>query len=212
LRRRWGESRQSLSISDTPRQHLGYHTQRYGQFAIGFYREAAIRHGFNPVLYTLPDTDVLGSLYSGFAELEYVDSDAITDASQAIDGDISDLECEDGHEVEIDLSGPLGELETAASAIEETVSEAYQSFRRHLAFVKTFDHHEFETIYCEREWRAVDPFRFDYGAVAMIVLPRKADGRDFFTDFLVSYVSTAAGSLGIPSRVPVVPWEDLVEH
>jgi hypothetical protein len=35
-------------LADIPIVHLAYHARRYGKFAIGFHREAALRNGFNP--------------------------------------------------------------------------------------------------------------------------------------------------------------------
>ena len=40
-------------LADIPIVHLGYHAERYGKVAIGFHRESALRHGFNPVFYQL---------------------------------------------------------------------------------------------------------------------------------------------------------------
>jgi hypothetical protein len=49
-------------LSDIPAAHLRYHAYRYGKFAIGFYRKAVIKHGFNSVFYTLTDTSVIRSI------------------------------------------------------------------------------------------------------------------------------------------------------
>jgi abortive phage resistance protein AbiGi (putative antitoxin) len=44
------ESAPVCCLADIPIMHLSYHAGRYGQFAIGFHREAALRAGFNPGL------------------------------------------------------------------------------------------------------------------------------------------------------------------
>ena len=51
-------------LSDIPAAHLGYHAYRYGKFAVGFHREAAVRHGFNPVCrFVRPRASSRHSLY-----------------------------------------------------------------------------------------------------------------------------------------------------
>ena len=40
-------------LADIPIQHLNYHAERYGKFAIGFHRKSAIKNGFNPVFYII---------------------------------------------------------------------------------------------------------------------------------------------------------------
>jgi Putative abortive phage resistance protein AbiGi, antitoxin len=72
------------------------------------------------------------------------------------------------------------------------------------AFIKTFDENEFESIYTEREWRSISPFKFEYADVSMVVLPR--DG-GYFERFVAE-----AESIGLPKTVSIVAWEDLVEH
>jgi hypothetical protein len=71
------------------------------------------------------------------------------------------------------------------------------------SFAKTFTINEFDSIYCEREWRSTKEFSFKLSDVAMIVLPREKG----FYDDLVSKMFL----LGLQG-VPIVPWEDLIEH
>ena len=73
-----------------------------------------------------------------------------------------------------------------------------------LCYIKACNHDELETIFCEREWRSTSPFHFEFSDVSMIVVPR--DGGYF--ERLVG----DAESLGLPRSVPIVAWEDLVEH
>jgi hypothetical protein len=53
-------------LADIPTVHLAYHAARYGRFAIGFHRTSVVHHGFNPVLYTLPTTEVIRHILRGF--------------------------------------------------------------------------------------------------------------------------------------------------
>src|SRR5207253_3900562 len=127
-------------------------------------RESAIRHGFNPVLYTLHDTKIIQSIYQGFGELKYVDADAVRSAASEIEGAAEDND---------DVASGVTDIEMAADDIESAVDEAKESIERVLAFIKTFDNTEFSTIYCEREWRATKSLNFDYSDVAMLVIPRR---------------------------------------
>jgi hypothetical protein len=76
-----------------------------------------------------------------------------------------------------------------------------------VAFVKTFRRTEFSTINCEREWRSTHEFTFEID-VAMVVVPRFIGGVHYF----VNFVEKVVPALRIPRRVPVVAWDDLVEH
>ena len=81
------------------------------------------------------------------------------------------------------------------------------SFEEFIAFVKSFDHDELGTVYCEREWRSTKPFAFGFDDIAMIVVPRSTGVGDQYQRFVAE-----AESLGIPRTVSVVAWDDLVEH
>jgi hypothetical protein len=201
------QSRPVCCLADIPIANLPYHAQRYGKFAIGFHRAAALKAGFNPVFYSLHNTDILQSLYKGIINLKYVDPDEIESAVSDIETTVSNLACDKEHEVEVDLSDPLSELGSAADTIRDSVETAERGLEDLLAFVKTFDESEFQTIYCEREWRAVKTFDFDCRDVAMVVLPRQTDDRGFFSDFLAK-----ANGLNVPRSVPIIPWEDLLEY
>ena len=191
-------------LSDIPAAHLGYHAYRYGEFAIGFHRKSVLRHGFNPVFYSLEHTGVVRSIYEGFSELEIVDPWGITSAAEEIESAVADIE----EEVEIDVSSSLMEIESEAEFLADTVSSARESLREFVAFVKTFQENEFSTIYCEREWRALKSYEFSYEDLAMIVLPRRVGRTTYFEDF----IRTSAPRLKLPRSVPIVPWEDFVEH
>jgi len=74
-------------------------------------------------------------------------------------------------------------------------------------FLKSFDHRfEFDTVYCEREWRAVIPgeegdgFHFRDGDVCFILSPKE-------------WVQIVRANLPEKYRQkPIVAFEDLVEH
>jgi len=191
-------------LSDIPAARLGYHAYRYGKFAIGFHRSAAVWHGFNPVFYSLEHTGVVRSIYDGFSQLEIVDPSAIISAVDEIQQAVIDVE----DKVEIDVGFQLLDIEAEAGSLSDTVSAARETLREFVAFVKTFQDDEFATIYCEREWRALKPYKFSYDDLAMIVVPRSVGKRKYFSDF----VEEIAPRLKLPRTVPIVPWEDLVEH
>lgn len=199
-------------LSDIPAPHLGYHAYRYGKFAVGFHRSAAVRHGFNPVFYTLEDAKIIQSIYEGFTELNFVDLQYITHYAADIEDSMRDIQfAVEAQDADVDVA----QIENAASSIsletntaKHSIAKAQGSFREFLAFVKTFSVREFSTIYCEREWRSVKAFSFTMDDVAMIVVPRQISSRQYFAEFVRKIVP----QLQIPPTVPVLPWEDLVEH
>ncbi len=207
-------------LADIPIAHLSYHAKRYGKFAIGFHRDAAIQHGFNPVLYTLHDTDVVRSIYEGVGMLRLVDADLIhSHGEEAIDHaqEMADLtlELEKQEDLSNEISASVAKLEIAVSELESASSDlqrylddALGSLRRFLAFIKTFDLDEFGTVYCEREWRSVTTFGFSSEDIAMIAIPKRAEGATYFEMF----IDKEMRGLGLSAKTPVVPWEDLVEH
>jgi len=197
-------------LSDIPIAHLSYHAKRYGKIAIGFHREAAVRHGFNPVFYTLQNTQVIRSIRRVFVRLENLGSNRVDDVADQIESaiqDLEELECDHDSSVEQYLGVCVDDLRDEASEIEEAVSRAQKRLEGFLAFVKTFDRKEFSSIYCEREWRSTKPFYFEVGDIAMVVLPRTGRGHSYFNDFVRS-----ARTLKLPPTIPAVPWEDLIEH
>jgi hypothetical protein len=190
-------------LADIPIAHLAYHAYRYGKFAIGFHRDSVLRHGFNPVLYTLQNTRIIRAIYEGISHLEFVDVNAIADAISTIENDVYVSEPND-----LDINYLLSDIEMEASSIDDYVTSAQASFRKFLAFVKTFEEDEFSTIYCEREWRSTKTYCFTLKDVAMLVLPKKVGSRRYFSDL----VGKDVDKINLPRSIPVVPWEDLVEH
>ncbi len=193
-------------LADIPIAHLFYQAQRYGNMAIGFHRESAVRHGFNPVFYTLHETEVLRSVYQGFARLNGMDTE-LSYAQWEIESQVQDLKCEQHHEV--DLSGGVFDIDSELHDVKDAINAAQGGLAQFLAFVKTFDQAEFSTIYCEREWRATREFAFGMDDVAMIVLPKTGDERQSYFN---KFVSEEAAKLNCPRSIPIVPWEDLIEH
>lgn len=177
-------------LADIPIKHLGYHAERYGKFAIGFHRNAVIKNGFNPVFYARHHSRVLRTIHEGFAQIECLDLNYLRMITQ-------------------DHAPYPGRLliEAEADTLERSVDSAREGIRYFLAFVKTFAPDEFATIYSEREWRAIKPYRFSHADVAMIVLPRVVKRRHYFDRFMETVLPT----LNLPRSVPVVSWEDLVE-
>jgi len=201
------ESSPICCLSDIPAAHLRYHAYRYGKFALGFHRDAVIHAGFNPVFYTLEDTPIVRSIYSGFSALQFADPGVIQNAVGVIESQVSDLEAEND-DLDFDVSQEIWEIESEADSLETAVLSAKRSLEDFVAFVKTFRRTEFGTIYCEREWRSTKEYRFNTDDVAMIVLPRAAGENRYFKNF----VERVAPGLRLPRMIPVVPWDDLVEH
>lgn len=194
-------------LADIPIMHLGYHAERYGKVAIGFHREAAIKQGFHPVFYQLHRSSILQSIYVGFVQLcEAADHD-IESQVCAVREKLSNPDPRGGHTTTIDIYDLFYELEGLASVHTQGVSYAKKGFEDFLAFIKTFDETEFGTIYCEREWRSIKPFKFDYGDIAMVVLPRNLDDGEHYLRFVAS-----AKAMGVPPTLSIVSWDDLVDH
>jgi hypothetical protein len=103
--------------------------------------------------------------------------------------------------------GREGRSRQGVESVEETLSVAKKSLEDFVAVVHTFHQSEVNTIYCEREWRSTREFTFHVQDRAMVVLPRLIGSVHHFQNF----VERVAPSLRLPRRVPVVPWDDLVE-
>jgi hypothetical protein len=201
------ESAPVCCVADIPVAHLSYHASRYGKIAIGFHRDAPVRARFNPVFYTLHNSPVMKNLHHSIEALESVDEDTLRSAADdVIWSELEDLECEHKHPVELP-SFLSHDIVRAFSDALEPVEKANDRIKSFLAFIKTFDEQEFSTIYCEREWRSTAEFPFSLEDVAMIVLPRTG-GAQYFKRFIEEVVP----EVGLPRSVPVVPWEDLIEH
>lgn len=183
-------------MADIPLQHIAYHSNRYGKIAIGFRRDSVLNAGFNPVMYTLENSDLMKSIYKGY--------EAVYD----LEGNIWNLgnECNelqsnlDECEIDIDTYSVSDEI----SYLEDTKENVVVAYDNILAFIKTFDQTEFDTIYCEREWRSLENFKFTVDDIAIIILPRDQDGFNFYEDFI--------NSTKLPRSITIAAWEDLIEH
>jgi hypothetical protein len=188
-------------LSDIPIAHLGYHAHRYGEFAIGFYRDSVVKSGFNPVFYTLESTRIIKSVYGAMICLPNVHVPGILQTTGFLKETLEKVGLSDSgmHFDYIDAEA-LGAI--------EFVEAARVSFKRLLAFTKTFSPNEFDSIYCEREWRSTESYSFTFDDVAMIVLPKKDREIEYFSPF----IDQELNKLKLTRSIPVIPWEDLIEH
>lgn len=161
-----------------------------------------VQHGFNPVLYTLPTTEVIRHIYEGLSSMESIDSGEVVTAAESLESNLTN-ELDEYSEITIDTSDVVAEAEI----MEEYAQEAQSSIRDFIAFIKTFEEDQFDSIYCEREWRSVQDFKFTFDDVTMIVTPKRLGQENYFQDLLGSI-----RELRIPRKIPIVPWEDLVEN
>lgn len=193
------KSRRVCCIADIPIQHLAYHANRYGKIAIGFHRDSIVTAGFNPVMYTLEDTNLLRTIYKGYSAIDGIDIGDLEYAVDSLESEIHDIFTDNDIDEDLDI----WEITGALSDIEDQVKKIETSFNNFLAFIKTFDPSEFDSIYCEREWRSTISYKFTLGDIAIIVLPKKGR-QNYFQKFI--------NDINIPRTVTVASWEDLVEH
>lgn len=194
------KSSPTCCVADIPLQHIAYHANRYGKIAIGFHREAIIKSGFNPVMYTLESAEILNSIYQGYSAIDDVDPYEANDELESLEKEAQILLDENGIDEYIDISDVSHALDYIAQA-HGKISRSYSDF---LAFIKTFDENEFDSIYCEREWRSTNKFKFNVEDIAIIVLPKEQEGFRFYEDFLAK--------TDLPRTVTIAIWEDLIEH
>lgn len=172
-------------LADIPVVHLGYHRHRYGKFAIGFRRSAAIHNGFNPVFYSPEYAEAVRSICYPLYALKVVNPGHITRIAREIDVAVRPF----ANQIErIDILRELATIEDKAETIAIFVDDAFKSLLQFVAYVKTFQEDEFGTVYCEREWRSLKDFTFSYDDLAMIVLPRCDGKRQYFEEFVTKVV------------------------
>lgn len=191
-------------LADIPIQHLSYHAKRYGKFAIGFHRNAAIRNGFNPVFYTMDNSNVINSIYSGMLSFDWLNFNELDGKFEKLIDDVESGGIFDKHfdydeELSLKLQDYKSDFDLAKIEFEYAIDETKRSIGDFVAFIKSFNEEQFGSIYCEREWRSVKPFNFNKNDIAMIVLPRK-------TGHYKTFIKE-----NFAPRIPVVPWEDLIE-
>jgi hypothetical protein len=184
------ESCPAVCVAEIPVMHLNYHAERYGKLAIGFHRDSIIQAGFSPVFYQLVGAMMLEKIHGIYSMGKALAEDSTS--STKSQGDFG---------YHRDAKGNWVPSEDPTIKCVESLQENIQEF---LAIVKSFKKEDIDTIYCEREWRAINPFKFSYNDVSMIVAPREGG---YFERF-----AAEAELLSIPRTVPIVAWEDLVEH
>jgi hypothetical protein len=195
-------------LAEIPIQHLGHHADRYGKMAIGFHRETIIKKRFSPVSYQLDTSNVLWSIYVSFAKLKELGAHDIEYAVSEAKDKISRLNPVIGYPLGSDAWEYFHPIEGLANAYVNAIAQAKEKLENFLAYIKTFKESEFETIYTEREWRSTDSLKFDDDQIAMIIIPRCKDEGDYYEQFIEKHPE----QLGLPRSVPIVAWEDLVEH
>jgi len=197
------ESSPVCCLADIPIIHLHYHAHRYGKIAIGFHRDAAIQHGFSPVLYQRYNSGIAKRTYECISNIQEVHRYRLTEGLEqslaAVQNKVGSLPEE--------VSSALEELSASLSYSEFLLEMPKDALMHVLAYVKTFDNSEFATIFAEREWRSVKPFNFQFDDVSMIVLPRNPGKGDHFKRFVKE-----AETIGLPKTVSVLAWDDLVEY
>ncbi len=80
-----------------------------------------------------------------------------------------------------------------------------------LSFTKTFKYNEFSTIYCEREWRSKVSFNFEINDIAFIIIP-KTKMKNSHTNYYENFIENYVGEKKLINKIPVLPWEDLIEY
>jgi len=185
-------------LSDIPVQHLKYQASRYGECAIGFYRESAILHGFSPVFYITEDSEVLNSIMSGLSDTLNNQLEQGLDLFSYV---IPDPDTMYGKDAWQEAEEEKEEIQNNIAAISEVIKQVRLSMKRFVSFIKIFGTDEFNTIYAEREWRSLNAFSFNENDIAMIIVPKKNGCyHDLVNSGLVS------------KETPVIPWEDLLEY
>lgn len=84
----------------------------------------------------------------------------------------------------------------------EYTQQALNDLEKTLAFIKTFDHREFDTIYSEREWRSVSSYNFKLNDVAALILPEQSG---YYRKFVTNFQK----KLKLPSSIKIHRWEDI---
>lgn len=194
------KSKPVCCVADIPLQHVDYHSNRYGKIAIGFHRESIVKSGFNPVMYTLENTELVNVIYQGYSAVDDANPFGAQSELESIQEEIDKIIEDNDLNDSVDTLMIALELEWVENA-HKKIDESFQNF---LAYIKTFDTTEFDSIYCEREWRSTSNYSFTEDDIAIIVLPKEQEGERFYERFLKE--------VDLPKTVTIACWEDLVEH
>jgi hypothetical protein len=181
------KTRPVCCLADIPIQHLGYHSRRYGKIAIGFHRHA-VGPKFNPVLYNAIGSNL--NIETGLLD-DWIKSDAAFKLERLL------------HDKGFSADSDYAEIFSLIEDIQMSITASSSLLVDVLTYSKTFKPaSEFDTIYCEREWRATDDYNFMYPDIAMIVLPRRGG---YYKKFVEKHTE-------LLQYFSVVAWEDLIEH
>lgn len=200
------QSRQVCCVADIPLGLLDQHSLRYGKFAVGFRRDSLVNAGFNPVLYTLEDRNIIQSFYSAVGTIRELDSElsAVASEIQEAESEAStladDLGDNDLGSVASDVQGFAESADSNLDNVRDSLLDQRNQLETFMAFIKTFSESEFKTIFHEREWRSIEAYQFGYDDVAMVIVPRAGN---HFENLWQALRRT------LPRAVPVVPWEDI---
>lgn len=197
------ESVNVCCLSDIPLQHLQYHANRYGKFAIGFHRNSIINNDFNPVLYTLEDKQITQLTQECFQSVKY-STDYNEDIKYHINNVIQELESIGQEIIKSYLYLYLEPIKELLNVQKLNLDMSYQSMKNIITFMKTITEEELYSIFCEREWRSSKEFKFNHNDIAMIILPRDNKKKNYYNEFI--------NSIQLPREIPIIPWEDIIEH
>lgn len=131
-------------LADIPLKDLHIHAERYGKFAIGFFKSKAIANGFNPVLYVNPVSPVFIRFQKLRDELrKRLKKSGKDEWLQKLD----------------DLLDTLGALSKSGDLLRAPKTNP------------RLDQTQKNNFYYEREWRSTGDWDFGPEDVAMIILP-----------------------------------------
>jgi len=197
------ETKPVVCVADIPIQHLSFHANRYGKFAIGFKRESLIKAGFNPVLYSNSESLVAFDFLQLISDLNQF-TKTLQMSKVLLTQIVSTMQQSvESHDPRlIDGINPTKLVESWSSFLEGVASRISVGLVNHAALVKTFEIRDMDIIFPEREWRLLTNYHFSHNEIAMIILPRSGGWYDRFIE----------ERLEIPRAIPIIAWEDLIEH
>jgi len=196
-------------LAEIPISHLSHHSSRYGNMAIGFHREKVVRtRHFAPVHYRLQGQVDMQWLWHAVDNLKKADKLAVSDTIERMRSQLPLLSTQIA-DADSGALALLDELEGQLTLLKYHHGFARTALYETLCWIKSFTEDEFTDIYAEREWRSNRAYDFACNHLAMLVLPREREGVRYFDDFVAV---SSEEPFSIPRSVPIVPWEDLIEH
>lgn len=192
------QTKRVCCVADIPIAHLGFHAEKYGKIALGFHRQSLIEARFNPVFYVKEDKAANSKFHDALSALQSLD----TGPEEFMTYMLGDA----GKDAEPDKA-----IREALAKSLKNMKSKVQSAADHLkvlqSFIKTLKYEDFDGIFCEREWRNDVDYPFTHADLAMVVLPKNAVDE---TNYHRKFINEKMGL--ISSEIPIVPWEDLIEH